>query len=147
MEIKDHEVAKQWRQYRLDGITNMVNKIAKAVHQTDKPLTAAVFPSPSIASRLVRQEWHKWDLDAVFPMLYYSFYNAGPEWLLENTGEGVEKLKGRIPLFAGLYMPGIKSIDDFKTSLANVKKSGAAGVAIFGGLGDEKGEVLRKYIP
>ena len=103
MHIKDPEVKELWRQYRLDGITNIVNKIAHAVHQTDKPLSAAVFPSPSIASNLVRQEWHKWDLDAVFPMLYYSFYEAGPEWLLEHTAEGVSKLENRIPLFAGLF--------------------------------------------
>ena len=48
------------------------------------------FQVPSIAKKLVRQEWNKWALDAVYPMNYNDFYLKGPEWVGEMTNEEVD---------------------------------------------------------
>lgn len=85
-EIKDPSEVQEWKQFRYDLITNRLNRLAKVVHAEGKVLNAAVFPSPSIAKKLVRQEWNKWDLDAIYPMNYNDFYLKGPEWVSDNQG-------------------------------------------------------------
>ena len=43
--------------------TNLVNALAEQVHSRNKVISAAVFPGPhSIARKIVRQEWDRWDL-------------------------------------------------------------------------------------
>lgn len=37
-------------------------------------VTAAVFPTPEVARRNVRQDWVNWNLTGVFPMVYHGFY-------------------------------------------------------------------------
>jgi hypothetical protein len=55
--LADPPQNEEWRQYRYDSITQLVNKLAEIVHQKGKLLTAAVFPTPNIAKKLVRQDW------------------------------------------------------------------------------------------
>jgi len=101
LEVPDPPSDEAWRRFRWDSVTGLVRELAEAVHGSGgpsehlasdptaqsprstlrptgpgKPISAAVFPSPTIARRLVRQAWDEWPLDAVFPMLYHSFYEA-----------------------------------------------------------------------
>ncbi|MCB0837705.1 MAG: hypothetical protein KDD99_13630, partial [Bacteroidetes bacterium] len=48
--------------------------------------------------------WDKWNLDAVYPMLYNDFYLEKPEWIGEVTKEGVEAIDGKIPFYSGLFI-------------------------------------------
>ena len=57
-------------------------------HRGGKLLTAAVFPTPAIARTLVRQDWTKWKLDAVLPMIYNGFYKEEVPWVERATREG-----------------------------------------------------------
>ena len=82
-----------------------MNRLAKDVHAKNKRITAAVFPGPnSVAKKLVRQEWDKWDIDAFFPMNYNDFYLEGTAWIGAMCKEGVAALGGRKPLYSGLFI-------------------------------------------
>ena len=74
-----------------------VRELADAVHGHGKPITAAVFPTPAIARRLVRQAWDEWPLDRVFPMLYHSFYLEDIPWIGDGVREGMSPRWGRRP--------------------------------------------------
>jgi len=103
--VEDPSQVEAWKQFRYNTITRLVNRLADSVHARKKRITAAVFPGPnSVAKRIVRQEWDKWNLDAVFPMNYNDFYLEGTRWIGEVTREGVEALDGRFPLYSGLFI-------------------------------------------
>ncbi len=83
--VKHPSQVQGWNQFRCDLITRLVNRLAKSVHSKGKKINAAVFPGTgSVAIKTVRQEWNKWDLDAVFPMDYNDFYAEGPDWISER---------------------------------------------------------------
>jgi len=101
----DPSEVEEWKQFRYDLITSLVNRLSADVRETGKELSAAVFPGPnSVAKRIVRQEWDQWNLDAFFPMNYNDFYLEGPEWVGTVTDEGVRALDGRAPLYSGLFI-------------------------------------------
>ena len=122
----------KWVQFRYDRITDLVRMAYDTVHAHQKDLTAAVFPTPSIAKKLVRQEWHKWKLDAVQPMIYHNFYNADTAWIEKATREGVNKLSGKFPLYSGLFVPELNP-DDLVNAVNSAIKGGAKGVSLFTG--------------
>ena len=80
-ELPDPAANQAWLQYRYDTITRVVAEMADVVHARGKRLTAAVFPTPAIARRLVRQDWTKWNVDAVLPMVYNGFYKEDVPWI------------------------------------------------------------------
>lgn len=135
----------EWRRFRWDGVTGVVRQLAETVHARGKPITAAVFPTPTIARRLVRQSWDEWPLDAVFPMLYHEFYEETIEWVGRSAGEGVAALAGARPLYAGLYLPSL-SPENLAAGIRLAQDAGAAGAAIFEmeGLSDSHLEALRR---
>ena len=103
--VEDPSQVPEWKQFRYDLITGIVNQLVEVVHAEGKQINAAVFPGPhSIAKKLVRQEWDKWNLDAVFPMNYNDFYLEGTEWIGEVTKEAVTSVNGEIPIFSGLFI-------------------------------------------
>nr|WP_299389217.1 hypothetical protein [Allomuricauda sp.] len=103
-EVEDPSTVAEWKQFRYDLITSMVNRLQEVVHSKNKKINAAVFPGPSIAKKLVRQEWNNWDLDAVYPMNYNDFYLEGPEWVGEMTKEEVAAAKDGAPVYSGLFI-------------------------------------------
>ncbi|MGD2070360.1 MAG: hypothetical protein PVI57_16920 [Gemmatimonadota bacterium] len=131
MELGDDAPYDQgWRRFRRDGVTRLVEELTDAAHARGKPITAAVFPTPSIARRLVRQAWDDWPVDAVFPMLYHGFYLEGLDWI----GWGVRE--GRGPgvrpgvLRAGLYLPDLDP-GSAARAVAIARDAGADGAAFF----------------
>jgi uncharacterized lipoprotein YddW (UPF0748 family) len=138
MEIKDPTSNEAWMQYRFDAVTDLVNDyLVPAARVRGRLLTAAVFPGPTLARQMVRQDWGRWKLDAFLPMLYNSFYEAGPEWVKQQTEEGVNAVK--VPVYSGLYMPA----SDPAAVAALVRAAltgGAAGTSLFslGAMSDEK---------
>ncbi len=130
LELDDPSSSNEWLQFRYDSVTDLVNKIALEVHGRNKKLTAAVFPTPDIAMQLVRQEWLKWDLDGIFPMIYHSFYNEDIDWIGKATSEGVKALGGKIPLYSGLFVPELTP-SELKRAVRISMKNGANGITIF----------------
>jgi uncharacterized lipoprotein YddW (UPF0748 family) len=119
-----------WRQFRYDAITDVVRQLADEVHRRRGRITAAVFPTPAIARTLVRQDWTRWPLDAVLPMIYNGFYKEDVAWIERATREGVTALAGRVPLYSGLYVPDLPP-DDLRRAAAHALAGGAQGVSIF----------------
>ncbi|MCM4163262.1 MULTISPECIES: hypothetical protein [unclassified Arenibacter] len=144
-EVEDPSKVQEWKQYRYDLITNIVNRLAKVVHEKGKKINAAVFPGPSNAMKMVRQEWNKWDLDAFYPMNYNDFYLKGPEWVGEITKEEVASVKGEKPIYSGLFIcpnPENKTKEndpenhgllpsEIETAIRTSMENGATGICLF----------------
>lgn len=120
-----------WINFRLDGITNVVKAITAELKQHGKRVSAAVFPGPSMAKKMVRQDWGNWSLDAYYPMIYNGFYYEGPEWIGRSVKESVQTVAGKAKIYAGLMFPDIK--DCFEKALDEAFDNGASGVSFFDG--------------
>lgn len=145
LQLKDPEQDKHWVQFRCDTVTGLVNHyLVPAAHARGKIITAAVFPGPTLARQMVRQDWSRWKLDAFLPMLYNTFYQAGPEWVREQTREGVAAVKKK-PLYSGLFVHGMDE-PTFTRTIAMALEGGAAGISIFSlnGMDDAKWDTLRQ---
>jgi uncharacterized lipoprotein YddW (UPF0748 family) len=132
LQIEDPPSHRAWLQYRYDSITEVVSFLADEVHARKKLTTAAVFPTPTIARKLVRQEWTRWKVDAVLPMAYHAFYKEDLSWIERATREGVEALGGRIPLYTGLYVPDLPPADLARAARYGLA-GGANGICVFQG--------------
>jgi uncharacterized lipoprotein YddW (UPF0748 family) len=117
----------EWLQFRYDSISNIVNMLRDKIHSFNKKTTAAVFPT--IMQQNVRQEWHKWNLDAVYPMLYHSCYDENFNWIENETSQGKALLEST-ELHSGLYIPAIKP-NELKRAINSAIKGGADGVSLF----------------
>jgi len=145
-EVEDPSAIEEWKQFRYDLITKLVNRLADLVHSKNKKINAAVFPGPnSVAKKIVRQEWDKWNLDAFYPMNYNDFYLEDTKWIGEVTKEGVLLTNNSKPIYSGLFIcpnPEKKTkepdpenhgllpeelADAIKESMVN----GAAGICLF----------------
>lgn len=147
LEMEHPDQSPSWRRFRYDSITNVVNNMASVARKHKKPITAAVFPTPDIAKRIVRQDWVNWPLDAVCPMIYHGFYSESVKWIGEAVAEGVKALHGSFPLYAGLFLPDFNGnesqiCEGIKLALEN----GAAGVSIFGTLTPSLLAILKETV-
>jgi uncharacterized lipoprotein YddW (UPF0748 family) len=146
MTMADPESNAPWLEYRLKSVVDLVNDhLVPAARAGGKQISAAVFPSPSLARTMVRQDWGRFDLDAYFPMLYHTFYKAGPAWVKQYTEEAVRTVKK--PVYAGLFI-GPLNAPDFTQTIEMALSGGAAGVSLFdlGALTDERRGLLAKAV-
>ncbi|MEQ8551818.1 MAG: hypothetical protein RIC06_03935 [Cyclobacteriaceae bacterium] len=140
--VEDPSTVEEWKQYRYDLITNIVNRLATSVRSKGKEINAAVFPGPhSVAKKIVRQEWDKWDLDAFFPMNYNDFYLEDTQWIGDVTREASTSVDK--PVFSGLFIcpnPETKTSDpenhglipeDLGKAIRLSMENGAAGICLF----------------
>ena len=134
-----------WKDFRYQAVNNVVGNLVKIANQHGKPATAAVFPTPDVAKKLVMQDWTNWQLDAVYPMIYHGFYKEDIPWIGHAVQQGLRGLDGRFPLYAGLYLPDFKDINETEQGIKTALENGAEGVSIFGNVNDEVLEVLNKY--
>lgn len=146
MSVENPSQVEEWKQFRYDLITNLVNHLSDMVHSKNKEITAAVFPGPnSIAKKIVRQEWDKWDIDAFYPMNYNDFYLEGTKWIGEMCNEGVTSINNRKPLYSGLFIcpdPAKKASEpdpenhglipeELEAAIRESMENGAAGICLF----------------
>lgn len=132
LDLKFPDQSPSWRRFRYNQVNTLVNHLADVAHQLKKPVTAAVFPTPEIAQRLVRQDWTNWNLDGICPMIYHGFYRESVGWIGDAVNEGVKALCGRIPLYAGLFLSDFKSDDEIQKGITLSLQNGASGVVFFG---------------
>lgn len=140
LELKYPMEDQSWINFRLDAITRVVDKITRTLKAEGKQISAAVFPGPSMARKMVRQDWGEWSLDAYFPMIYNGFYYEGPEWIGRSVKESVQTVHGKAKIYAGLMFPDIKNT--FEQALDEAFNNGASGVSFFDGPDEE---YLRKF--
>jgi hypothetical protein len=137
LEIKYPEQSLSWRKFRYDRITEIVNHLSSVASGFKKPITAAVFPTPEVAKRNVRQDWTNWNLSAVCPMIYHGFYKEKVSWIGDAVEEGIKALHGNFPLYAGLFLPDFKNNSELGEGIKYALKNGASGVSFFGDLNEE----------
>ncbi|MCH7876620.1 MAG: hypothetical protein IH965_15185 [Gemmatimonadetes bacterium] len=145
MTLDDPPSNEAWVRFRWDSVTRLVTELTETVHSYDKPISAAVFPGPSLARRLVRQSWDEWPVDMLFPMLYNSFYLEDLEWIGAMTSEGVTAVtRSGATLRSGLYLPDLTP-RQLAEAIRVSRNAGAAGVSTFemNGLTDEHLAVIR----
>jgi uncharacterized lipoprotein YddW (UPF0748 family) len=119
-----------WQLFREKKITDVVRELGRVVRSYGKSLTAAVFATPELSRRYVRQDWPDWDLDAAMPMIYNDYYGEQVDWIGRATREGVEKVAGRFPIFTGMQMDHVPP-GELGPAVKMSVEAGAAGVAIF----------------
>ncbi|HJP30685.1 MAG TPA: family 10 glycosylhydrolase [Candidatus Latescibacteria bacterium] len=120
----------EWRQFRCDRITDLVNDVLVPVGRAaGKQMTAAVFPN----WRHVRQQWHRWQVDGVLPMLYQSFYGEDIAWIGSHCQAGLSRMQETgvtKPLYSGLFVPALDP-GDLRQAIEVSGASGASGVSLF----------------
>jgi uncharacterized lipoprotein YddW (UPF0748 family) len=160
--VEDPSTCGEWAQFRCDAITGFVNKLSGVIHSLGKKVSADVFSGPSYAVRMVRQEWDKWDIDAFFPMNYNDFYQEEAAWIEKVTREEVESVKGKIPVYSGLFIchdwknkdkvtdPENSGLlpSEMEEAVAGSMKAGAAGICLFtpNDMTDEHWQALDRVI-
>jgi len=128
-EVKDPKLEKEWFQFQLDMVVDLVNDyLAPAAKSAHKTITAAVFPGPSLAREVVRQDWQRFQLDGFLPMLYNTFYETGPDWVGAMTREAVHAVTQ--PIYSGLFVGGMTSAN-LTQEIRISSDAGAAGVSLF----------------
>ena len=142
IDLEHPELSTEWRQYRLNAITSLVNELVDIAHENGHKITAAVFPFPEMSRQMVRQAWNDWNLDAAYPMLYQNFYRENINWIGFATKQGVNDVD--FPIFSGLYSPALKDPKDLEKAIRIAKENGAHGISIFtaDNLNDIQKEVL-----
>jgi hypothetical protein len=161
--VRDPSEVEEWKQFRYDLITNTVNRLTEMVHSKNKKINAAVFPGPnSVAKKIVRQEWDKWNIDAFFPMNYNDFYLEGTKWIGEMCKEAVTSINNTKPVFSGLFIcpdPDKKATEsdpenhglvpgELEAAIRESMENGATGICLFtpGRMTNEDWVVLNKAI-
>lgn len=144
MDIADPAAHEEWYQFRYDAISNIVNNYAvPTAKKYNKTITAAVFPN----WESVRQQWHKWDLDAFLPMLYNEFYDEDVPWIKAQVEAALGRLNNSKPIYSGLYVPSL-SPEDLAKAIQLSREGGAKGVSFFdyGAIKDEHWAVIEKVL-
>lgn len=77
----------KWAQFRCDEVTEVANMMVDIIHSYGKVATASPFATPKIASFMVAQDWGKWEVDIIFPMLYCAFYTQEVGYAYDGTIE------------------------------------------------------------
>ncbi|MBN2486435.1 MAG: hypothetical protein JXB34_10720 [Bacteroidales bacterium] len=146
LQVENPSEVEEWKQYRYDLVTNVVNSLADMVHSKNKKINAAVFPGPhSVAKKIVRQEWDKWNLDAFFPMNYNDFYLEDTKWIGQMCNEAVAALNNQKPVYSGLFIcpdPQKKATEpdpenhglvpeELEAAIRESVENGAAGICLF----------------
>jgi len=144
--IEYPEASLSWRQYRYNAITNIVNQVAVVAKTKGKPVTAAVFPTPEVARRNVRQDWINWHLDGIFPMIYHGFYKESVKWIGDAVAEGVRGIDGRFPLYAGIFLSDFANLNEVAQGISYALANGASGVSLFGRVTDEVLNVVKNAV-
>jgi len=144
--VDDPSQVEEWKQFRYDIITDLVNRLADVAHSRNKKINAAVFPGPnSVAKKIVRQEWDKWNIDAFYPMNYNDFYLEDTKWVGEMCKESVTALNNRKPVYSGLFIcpdPEKKIAEpdpenhglipaEIEAAIKESMENGAAGICLF----------------
>lgn len=142
MKMEHPELSTEWRQFRLNAVTSLVNEIVEMAEGSGHKITAAVFPFPEMSRQMVRQGWNDWKLERAYPMLYHNFYRENINWIGFATRQGVTDVD--FPIIAGLYAPALKDPNELEAAIRIAKENGARGVSIFtaDGLDENQKQVL-----
>lgn len=119
-----------WREFRLQSVANVAAALCGRIRSHGLRAACAVFPTPQVAGRLVRQDWSRFPLDFALPMDYHSFYNEQPDWVLRMVGEARQQVQQRFPLAPGLHLPDTDA-ESLRAMLRKLRAAGVKGIGLF----------------
>ena len=120
----------EWEEFRLRSITALYNALAAEIRRYHLQAACAVFPAPSLAADMVRQDWVHFHTDLALPMAYHSFYNEQTDWIASVTRRALAETGKRFPLAPGLHLPDIAP-EQFKEQLQALRSAGVHGIGLF----------------
>ena len=127
-EQEDPSSDEKWLQFRCDQITEVANMIAEVVHAHGKVMAASPFPTPKMARKMVRQDWGKWNLDIVFPMVYHNYYTGDVSFISDCSLENVRDKNPMTTLYCGMTATNGPAMFECMDAAL---KNGSEGIAIF----------------
>lgn len=129
-ELPNFKSDTSWINFRLKELNKTVNSLVPIAHKANMKLTAAVFPSPTMAKNMVRQDWENWNLDKFFPMVYYKFYNEDYLWAKQIMDTNVAAV-GQNRAICGIYTPDVQDSTEFLNAVNQILQSGTRGMSLF----------------
>ena len=129
--LEDPTQDAEWREFRLASVARLANALCDEIRLRNKYAACAVFPTPEIAARLVRQDWSRFRLDLALPMDYYSFYAEPRSWLGRVLSEARRQTQDRFELAPGLHLPDVRP-DELPRELDLLYRGGARRIALVG---------------
>ncbi len=119
-----------WREFRLQSVAHVANALCQRIRSHHLRAACAVFPSPQIASRLVRQDWARFELDLALPMVYHRFYHESAGWTAEIAKASMLQTRHRLPIAPGLHLPDV-SPKDLPGQLELLRTISPVGIGLF----------------
>ncbi len=129
--LKDPLHDTSWFNFRLRVLDTTVWMLRDKIKSEGLITSAAVFPTPEISRKTVRQDWDKWGLDYYFPMVYHNFYGKKYRWIKKVIKEDKQAVGTDSKIFCGLFVPALKNGDALTKALRAAFGGGADGVAFF----------------
>lgn len=147
LSLDDPSKDEAWHQFRLDQVVELVHGIVDGIHQLGSVITGAVFPTPAMSRRMVRQDWARFNLDAYQPMLYHNAYLEDTHWIARGIGEAREELGPETPIYAGMLIGGDFDPQLLVDTYHRVRDAGGNGISIFTGwsLNDKQLHAFRDH--
>ena len=112
-------------------VTECANLMAETARKYGRVVTASPFATPKVASFMVAQDWGKWDLDIVFPMLYTDFYTQEPGFAYDGTIENNRDKNPKTVLGVGLDTELGGAPENIFEKMDNAFKAGAQAVSLY----------------
>ncbi len=131
MKLTDPLHNKIWLEFRLKVLDTTVILLRNQVEKSGLVTSAAVFPTPKMARRMVRQDWDQWHLNYYFPMVYNNFYGRKYGWIKKVTKEDKKAVGENSKVFCGLFLPALKKGNSLTKAMKAAIKGGADGIAFF----------------
>jgi hypothetical protein len=120
-----------WWKFRMQVLDTTVIQLRKQIQKAGLTVSAAVFPTPDMSRRMVRQDWDSWHLNYYFPMAYHNFYGKKYRWLkaVSETDKKAVGKNGKV--FTGLFVPALKKDHQLTKAMKAALQGGADGIALF----------------
>ncbi len=120
-----------WLHFRLKVLDTTVIQLRNEIRNMGLAVSAAVFPTPDMSRRMVRQDWSRWHLDEYFPMAYHNFYGKKYAWLKRVSTTDRQAVGEHAKIFTGLFLPALKKRHQLTRAMKASLKGGADGIALF----------------
>ena len=119
--------------------------MAETIHSYGKTVTASPFTTPKIASFMVAQDWGKWNVDLIFPMLYTDFYTQDPEFAYDGTVENNRDKNPKTILGAGLDTELGGAPEHIFAKMDAAFRGGAQAISLYTIMGLDKPELRARF--
>jgi hypothetical protein len=131
MKLPDPLHDTSWLSFRLKVLDTTVVQLRNQIEKAGLMTSAAVFPTPDMSRRMVRQDWDSWHLNWYFPMAYHSFYGKKYAWLKKVSHIDKKAVGTDAKVFTGLFLPALKKDNSLTKAMKASFKGRADGIAFF----------------